>query len=72
MSMRGVYYTRKDVPGPRQLGVIAQEVEAVVPEVVLTDSEGMKSVAYANIVGLLIEAIKTQQSTIDSLVRKCL
>jgi hypothetical protein len=72
MAMRGVYYTRKDIPGPRQLGLIAQEVEAVVPEVVLTDSEGMKSVAYANIVGLLIEAIKTQQSTIDSLVAKCL
>jgi len=68
MSLRGVYYTRKDNPGPRHLGVIAQEVEAILPEVVMTDSEGKKSVAYGNIVALLLEAIKEQQSTINALL----
>ena len=70
MKMRGVYYTRKDMPGPRQVGVIAQEVEEILPEVVLTDSteEKKKSVAYGNIVALLIEGMKAQQSTIDSLL----
>ena len=74
MALRGVYYTRKDNPGPRHVGVIAQEVEAILPEVVMTDSEGKKSVAYGNIVALLLEGMKEQQemiqgqkSTIESL-----
>jgi hypothetical protein len=55
----------------RQVGVIAQEVEEVLPEVVLTDTteNKNKSVAYGNIVALLIEGMKAQQSTIDSLVK---
>jgi hypothetical protein len=64
MALRGVYYTRKDIPGPRQVGVIAQEVETILPEVVMTDTEGKKSVAYGNIVALLIEAMKEQQEMI--------
>jgi hypothetical protein len=39
-------------------GVIAQEVEAVMPEVVYTAADGTKSVAYGNLIGLLIEAVK--------------
>jgi len=41
-----------------KIGLIAQEVEQVLPEVVSTDNEGYKSVEYSNIVGVLIEAIK--------------
>jgi len=76
-SLRGVYYTRKDFPGIRKLGVIAQEVEEVIPEVISTDDtpEKKKSVAYGNMVGLLIEGmkeqqkiIKAQQSTLDFLL----
>ena len=70
MALRGVYYTRKDNPGPRQVGVIAQEVETILPEVVMTDTEGKKSVAYGNIVALLIEAMKEQQSTINGILAK--
>lgn len=67
-ALRGVYYTRIDVPGPRHVGVIAQEVEEILPEVVLTDkTTGNKSVAYANIVGLLIEGMKEQAKSIESL-----
>lgn len=67
-SLRGVYYTRKDTPGIRKLGVIAQEVEEVIPEVISTDDtpEKKKSVAYGNIVGLLIEGIKEQQKIIKA------
>ena len=67
MKMRGVYYTRKDIPGPRHIGVIAQEVEEVLPEVVLSDTteNKNKSVAYGNIVALLIEGMKEQQKIIE-------
>ena len=54
-NMRGVYFTRLGQT-KRSVGVIAQEVEEVLPEVVHGDD--MKSVSYGNIVGLLIEAVK--------------
>lgn len=56
------YFTRK-----HDIGVIAQEVEEVLPEVVGTREDGIKAVKYDRIVGLLIEAIKEQQSQIDEL-----
>ena len=62
MNMRGVSYIKQAEKG---VGVIAQEIEKVLPEVV-TDGE-YKSVAYGNIVGVLIEAIKEQQKQIDEL-----
>lgn len=58
LKMRGVYFERKIEPGERRVGVIAQEVEEVLPEVVYTHNDGMKSVSYGSMVGLLIEAIK--------------
>ena len=51
-------------------GVIAQEVEEVLPEVVSEGEDGMKSVAYGNMVGLLVEAIKDQQKQIDELTAR--
>lgn len=65
----GVTYNRIDLDGKRQAGVIAQDVEKVLPEVVHTDENGIKSVAYGNMIGLLIEAIKEQQRQIDELKR---
>ena len=56
------YFTRK-----HDVGVIAQEVEEVLPEVVGTREDGIKAVKYDRMVGLLIEAIKEQQSQIDEL-----
>jgi hypothetical protein len=58
MKMRGVFFERNIEPGERRVGVIAQEIEKVLPEVVYTDSDGMKSVSYGSIIGVLIEAIK--------------
>ena len=55
-ALRGVRFT---MDGSRQIGVIAQEVDVVLPEVVRADAEtGQLSVAYGNIAGLLIEAVK--------------
>jgi hypothetical protein len=66
LKLRGVAYDwRTDLPGQhftaqRQIGFIAQEVEQVLPELVYTDTEGYKSVAYVNVVPVLVEAIKQQ------------
>tara|TARA_B100000686_G_scaffold303961_1_gene341196 strand:+ start:6 stop:2156 length:2151 start_codon:yes stop_codon:yes gene_type:complete len=49
------------------VGVIAQEIEEVLPEVVTTRDNGYKAVKYEKIVPLLIEAIKEQQEEIDLL-----
>lgn len=59
LKLRGVTFTRKDLDDSKtHMGVIAQEVESVVPEVVVTGEDGIKTVAYGNMAGLLIEAIK--------------
>lgn len=66
LQMRGVEFDRIDIEGKHQIGFIAQEVEAIVPELV-NENQGIKSVAYGNITALLIEAIKEQQEQINSL-----
>jgi hypothetical protein len=70
LQLRGVEYDRIDIDS-HQIGVIAQEVEQIVPEVVSTNSEtGTKSVAYGNLVGVLIEAIKDLKVEISELKQK--
>lgn len=64
-SIRGVYF---DKNRKASLGVIAQEVEKIIPEVVI-DGE-YKSVAYGNLVGILIEAIKELKAKIEILENK--
>jgi hypothetical protein len=64
-ALRGVRFTMDD---SRQIGVIAQEVEAVLPEVVQADADtGQRSVAYGNITGLLIEAVKELTARVAAL-----
>ena len=74
-AMRGVYYTEIETDRPRT-GVIAQELEKVLPEVVKDiedtnpttgETTSTKAVDYGNMVGLLIEAIKEQQDEIERL-----
>jgi len=67
--LRGVEFN-KIGEDEKSIGVIAQEIEKVIPEVVKTDDEGMKSVAYGNISGLLIEAIKELKAEVDLLKSK--
>ena len=52
------------------IGVIAQEIEVILPEIVSTRESGMKAVQYEKIIPLLIEAIKEQQKQIDELKNK--
>ena len=61
------YYWKEGKDKSRQVGLIAQEVEAILPEVVSTDADGYKSMDYGKMVALLIEALKNQQSEIDLL-----
>jgi len=73
MQMQGVYYKRNDVEDAReQVGVLAQDMEAVLPEVVLTAEDDMqtKSVDYGKICSVLIEAIKELKNEIEELKAK--
>lgn len=64
-ALTGYNFTRID-SGERHTGLIAQDVQAVLPEAVM-ESEGKLSVAYGNLVGLLVEAIKELKREIDGL-----
>ena len=68
LRLRGVSYAWKG-SGERGIGLIAEEVGEVVPEVVAyeEDSEYATSVDYARLVAVLIEAIKEQQEELDEL-----
>ena len=66
LQLRGVEYDRIDIER-HQIGVIAQEVEKVLPDVVHTGEDGIKSVAYGNIVAVLIESIKDLKGEISEL-----
>lgn len=63
-ALRGVRFT---MDGDRQIGVVAQEVEPNLPEVVRADQAGQLSVAYGNITGLLIEAVKELTARVAAL-----
>ena len=56
--MEGVHYEFISNPGVKKLGLIAQDVEKIIPEVVSENNEGIKGIDYAPIVGILIESIK--------------
>lgn len=65
-GISGYTYRRKDTRN-RQAGVLAQEVLAVLPEVVNTHEDGMMSVTYGNMIALLIQAIKELNVKVDAL-----
>jgi hypothetical protein len=71
LNLRGVRFDWKptegmNFPAGRQIGFIAQEVEQVLPELVSADRNGYKSVAYANVIPVLVEAMKQQQKQLDA------
>jgi len=70
-SISGVEFdwneTLQSIYKGHDIGVIAQEIEKVLPELVTTRGDGYKAVKYEKIVALLIEAIKEQQSSIEKL-----
>jgi len=72
-QIRGVVYERREPAGSRQnvmmrreVGVIAQEIENVFPELVTDTDDGLKAVAYDGLIGVLIEAIKELQVEQDT------
>lgn len=66
-TLSGYTFDRVDMDTARQTGVIAQEVQAVLPEAVTETSDGTLTVAYGNMMGLMIEAIKELKAEIDEL-----
>ena len=68
-SIRGVYYNRTDFnTEPTKIGVIAQEVEVLMPELILqAEDTNLKSVSYNELTAVLVQAIKEQQTIIDDL-----
>jgi hypothetical protein len=74
-SLKGVTWDWNDNASDVQhslpnVGVIAQDVEKVLPQLVRDNDGGYKAVDYGKLVGLLIEAVKDQQSQIDELKSK--
>jgi hypothetical protein len=70
-KINGYYYKYiNDKSEKQQVGVIAQELELVLPQLVYTDEEGYKSVDYSKLTPVLIEAIKEQQAIIESLEKR--
>ncbi|NEP35885.1 tail fiber domain-containing protein [Moorena sp. SIO3B2] len=69
IKLRGVHYRWKDSSRDQslQIGLIAQEVETVFPELVEVGPDGMKSLNYEGLISPLIEAIKEQQVQITQL-----
>ncbi|MGD0342575.1 MAG: tail fiber domain-containing protein, partial [Bacteroidales bacterium] len=67
-ELRGVTFTWKnDSTKTRQIGMIAQEVEPIVPEIVFTNPvDGLKGINYSQASALFVEAIKEQQKQIES------
>ena len=66
-ALTGVTFTMAG-SDTRQMGLIAQEVQAVAPETVV-EAEGVLRLAYGNLVGLLVEAIKDLAQEVDQLKR---
>jgi hypothetical protein len=69
LLLRGVEYNNFKIdPDKKCLGLIAQEVELIIPEVVsINEVDNMKCISYISLIGVLIEAIKQQQQQINEL-----
>jgi len=66
LNLRGVEYDRVDYER-HQIGMIAQEVEQVIPDLVHENSEGTKVLEYTHLTAVLVEAVKEQQKQIETL-----
>jgi hypothetical protein len=67
-SLVGVLYT--DSNGSRKTGLLAQDVQAVLPEAVSTDEAGNLALAYGNLVGLLVQAVKELSTRVEELEKR--
>jgi hypothetical protein len=67
-SLVGVLYT--DTTDQRKTGLLAQDVQAVLPEAVTTDENGNLALAYGNLAGILVQAIKELSMKVDELEKR--
>ncbi len=70
LAMRPVGYefnNEADANGTSHIGFIAQEMEQILPQIVGSNKVGLKSISYANLTPILVQAIKEQQAQIDAL-----
>ena len=72
MQLHGYQYQWRDENKDQspQLGVLAQEVESLFPALVKKDDKGLMSVNYSGLIPVLINAVKEQQQTIESLKKR--
>ena len=66
MALRGVAFDWKE-GGAKSIGLVAQETEVIIPEIVTHDDNGYLGIKYTNLIGVLVEAIKEQQVQINTL-----
>jgi hypothetical protein len=70
-QLQGVRFSMKDDETHRiKLGLIAQDVEQVLPEIVSRDYDNFRTVAYQNVVAVLIEAVKELSAQVEDLNSK--
>jgi hypothetical protein len=69
IALRGVSFDWKE-GGAKAIGLIAQEAEKVIPEIVSQDENGYFGIKYNNLIGVLVEAIKEQQEQINALKKQ--
>jgi len=63
--------SRQHIHKGKDIGVVAQEIEAILPEVVTTRGDGYKAVKYEKIVPLLIESIKELKKKVEDIEKNC-
>ena len=69
IALRGVSFNWEE-GGAKSIGLIAQETEKVLPEIVSQDENGFLGIKYNNLIGVLVEAIKDQQEQINILKKQ--
>jgi hypothetical protein len=70
-SLRGVEYTlNTDLTSRKRTGLIAQEVELILPDMVVDKADGYKTVSYTDLIGILVEAIKELSQKVKNLENK--
>jgi hypothetical protein len=65
-KLSGVFYYYNNNTTHRQMGLIAQDVKEVIPEVVYEDDKGLLNIAYGNLMGIMVEAIKELRNEIKN------
>ena len=65
--LRGVSFDWRSGEGGKTIGLIAQDVEAALPEAVTEGPDGWKGINSASVIALVVQAVKEQQAMIDEL-----